>query len=108
IAARKKTADVRLVAKLARDAHHSVHGTRVVRADAESLPRPPVVDDQGGQRPFAELFGHVAAELGIRDPARKIQIDQGRYKHRIFNKERPLFREETTEALIDGELRVVR
>src|SRR6266851_868947 len=108
IAAGKKAANVRLIAELARDANHFVGRPRVVRAAFESLPRPPVVDDQGAQRPFAELSRHARAELRVRDPARKKQIDRCRKESRIFNEERPLLREKNREALVDGDLRVVR
>src|SRR5260370_37760183 len=108
VVAKKKAANVRLVAELPRDAHHSVHGTRVVRTAGESPSWPAVVDHQRAKGPLAELPRHASAELRVRDPARKKQIDRGRKKTRIFNKERPLFREENREALIDGELRVVR
>src|SRR6266446_1255440 len=107
IAARKKSANVGLIAELARHAHHPVHRPRAVGATRDAQARLAVVDDQGAEGPFAEFSRHTRAELRVGDLTREKEIDRRREKSGVLDKERPLLRKKNGEALIDGDLRVV-
>jgi len=107
IAARKKTADVRLIAEFARHAHHAVRRSRVVRAAGESLPRPPVVDDHGAPASTYRAFPSRACRTaGPRCGAKK-QIDRVAKNPAFSMKNGRFSGKKNSEALVDGELRVV-
>src|SRR6266567_8203954 len=107
IAARKKGADVGLIAELARHAHHAVRRPRSVGPIRESLAGVAVIDDQGAERPFSEFSRYARAKLRVGDLAREKQIDRRGEKSGVLDEERALLREKDSEALVDGDLRVV-
>src|SRR6267378_6532832 len=98
---------MRLVAKLACDAHHAIHRSRIVRAAWKSLARLAVVNEQCAQRPFPQLSRHATTELRVRNLAREKEINRRGEKPRVLDEEGALLREKNRKALIDCHLRVV-
>src|SRR5260370_39069682 len=97
-----------MLAERARLPPHPVRRSRVVRAADEAWPRMLVVDDQGAQRPIAELSRHARAELRVGDLPREKEINRRDEEPCVFDEKRPFLRKKNSEALINGELRIVR
>ncbi len=75
---------------------------------SHALARRLVIREKHSQCPRSELPGEPYAVFRVGNAARKHKVDGRFEKAGILQKERPLLREENLEALVHGDLRLVR